>query len=1305
VALIYDAANKQWISNPEKIDFQADRPTGKYVYQIVNDIQARGGTVIRQVIAYSTSPTKIVPGSRGGVIALTDDNKTFSGVTGVNTIWIDGNTQKDDLAAPQGVRGNTWWDNLVGNEQPTWSYNAQSNADDANSNKLNAAKNKFYDQVVNVINGAKQGSYNYLQAKQAISNLKQTLIDGGLPDASGETLKDWEKYDQAFRTLYKDPTNKTAKDVWDSRPSDYVRPADRVNTVLDNLIGPQTGQFRNFYLTERQPPRWDPAVLSGNLNNRGDIDQNKFNKYKDNRPGYYINETPQGKAAKIAWATAQANDDLDTIQRYGSLENFAYADYLNQITDPTKLSKDILAIRGSEATPLPEGITGYKEEVLHLPGDPRTPQEVRDDVQNQLLGLEEVQTPEGTISYQFRDLNKKFSDLVSKDSRFNKLWTDAKNEAQLAKLINTSTPGPWTKLIKSFGIGPSMLTDQASFGSLLGRIATLDANKATDKNIIDNNSQLVDTVVGLKSNETFQNLLSSVPEVNSAFKAVITEAEKEQSKKFGELRQSVLQDAINELKLAKQKELNFDFFKSTDVGKDLSALQQEFSNSLLGDLSVGGLNPFGQSQQTLQKKLDLGLGNVFGTQNGLLYNWEDWFNNQIEKKYAGNIDVPNDYVPPALRTLSNGFVDDKKLTSWKKYDDAYAALKTNPNDSWSKAIVAGAPIDYVSVDNRKAVKPEWSNYESQLKAAGYVDPKTLASWGQYDQAYKTLQANPSDKAAQDTWNSRPADYILPDNRMDKDVQFAKDFFSTYLKPRFDASQSISEFQDYINVSEKTQNPFQTQDRTDALKLAAQSSVSQWFTNLQKAGDSKFNADYYFDPVGYLTTKGVGDPDNPLLPAAAFTGTGTGDKPNWYANTVAGIKAAQQSAKASADWEAAKQGQSTTDDYGKTINWLKEAYDYGLDVNDKEAFAKLHYNLVGVNAPQKDANGNIVRNEDGTPKTSAYDAAPNVYAPEIAKTYINHVLTPYLLDQSNKIGTVFGQFVKPSDYVDEILKTVSLPENKDQWNALIKNYGIDPNESLSEIKNTLTTALSQDSTTDIKKRIGDLITTGKTPTQAELGVEYIQRATPASGTVTPASGIYAVFKNAGFNGTESDFYSTFLPDASQEDLSVLNAAYTPAGKATPLLPTITGGGMEQIATMAQLFGDTSIQEVLGTAGVAVPSGKPSLLGGLLSASGEDVGIGDPFADTSTPFATVSGTSKADNKIGISNPFDTVGITDPFADESDPFASSNPFSSIGSSSSVGTPKIKTNVNVFTQGFSSRKNSSIGSLFDSFGGSFGF
>ena len=136
-------------------------------------------------------------------------------------------------------------------------------------------------------------------------------------------------------------------------------------------------------------------------------------------------------------------------------------------------------------------------------------------------------------------------------------------------------------------------------------------------------------------------------------------------------------------------------------------------------------------------------------------------------------------------------------------------------------------------------------------------------------------------------------------------------------------------------------------------------------------------------------------------------------------------------------------------------------------------------------------------------------------------------------------------------------------------------------------------------------------------------------------------------------------------------------------------------------MAQLFGDSSITEVLGTAGISVSTTKPGGLGGLLTTSEDDIGIGDPFADTSTPFATVSGTTKKQNQMGIGNPFDTIGITDPFAEDSDPFFSSNPFSSIGSTSSVSNPTIKLNVNASTQRFSSSKNNSMGSLFDSFGG----
>jgi hypothetical protein len=1221
VALTYNGLGQWWSYTPETI-YPADRPmlpTGHWEYPYYDP--------------FTDTWTPVIDPTTGEAVRIYDPNTdTWS----YGPLFIQTPEEANNVAI------NT--------------YNQQLNDQELALNKINQTKNDFYYTVGNIVNATSQGSYNYLDAKQVITNQKQTLMNGGLSETEA-------------------------------------------NNLIDSYTGP-TGQYRNYYYLERVTP-WDPSVLPANLSStvksRTDLGQ-QFNKYQNGNSGYYVNETPQGQAAKAAWDAAVASDNLDITARYGSLEAYAKQDYLNQITDPTKSTADIAAIRGSQTAPLSPITTDYREQVF----PDAQGQQLRDEVQNKIFGLEKITTP-GQTGYQFKDVNQGLSDLISSDPAFNKVWTDAKTEIQLAQLNGAATPGPWANLIKNLGVDQSMITDQNSFGSLLGRIATLNVNDPADKTIIDSNSQLVNTVSNLKTNQTFKDLISYTPQINDAFNASVQQSEADQTRKFGQLRQGILQDTINELKLAKQKELNLSFFKSSSVGQEITALQQDITGSMLGDLGVGGINPFGQSQQAVKQKLDLGLGDIFGTQNGLIYNWQDWFNNQIEKKYAGGIDIPNDYVPPTLRTQANGFVDNTTLTSWKKYDDAYATLKLNPSDPFAKTVIAGVPSDYVPVENRKTVTQNWLDYEAQLKAAGYVDQTTAANWVKYDQAYQALQKDPTDQAAQATWDSRPTDYILPDQRMNKDVQFAKDFFSTYLKPRFDASQSISEFQDYIDVTKQTQNPFQTQDRLDALKLAAQTSVSQWFTNLQKAGDSKFNADYYFDPVGYLKQNGVGDPNNPLLPGAAFSGTG--DQANWYADTAAGISAAQQSAKVNADWEAAKQGQSTTDDYGNTINWLQQAYNYGVDVNNKAAFAQLHYQLVGMNAPQKDANGAIVTNQDGTVAQKPYDPAPDVYAPEIAQTYIKQILTPFLIDQSNKIGSVFGKFTKPADYVDEILKAVNLPQNKDQWNTILTNYGIDPKSSLTEIKTVLTDALSQDSTTNIKKRIGDLITAGKTPTQSELGVEYIQKTTPASGTVTPPSGIYAVFKNAGFNGSESDFYSTFLPDASTQDISILNASYTSSGQTPQLLPTITGGGMEQIATMAQLFGDTSIQEVLGTAGIAMPSGKPSLLGGLLAPSEGDVGIGDPFADTSTPFATVSGTSKSSDKIGIGNPFDVVGITDPFAEDSDPFASSNPFSSIGSTSSVSKPTINTNANVFTQGFSSSKNSSVGSLFDSFGGSFGF
>lgn len=1128
----------------------------------------------------------------------------------------------------------------------------QYNDEAKKQNRLNTARNAFHESLYGLLSAFGTSTYTYLDAKKAIADRKNILTDNGMTDA--EAILTENKMTDA-----------------------------EANQEIDNFIGTE-GKFRNYYQTEiaSNITEFDSKVFAANLSNalkqRDDVGGARFNTYtnKDGTPGpkgYYFEQTARGKKAEEEWEEAIANDDLDFIKRYGTKDNYGIFTYLNDLTDATQNSslKGLTNIRASQAKPIQDFVTDYKEQVF--PDSER--QQAIDKVQNKIFGLIQAKTPG---EYEFRDVQEELSKLVSSDKTINNLWSGAQKEVLFNKTVGDAT-GEWSKLIKSLGAQDSMLTDKDSFGTVLARVANLRPNIAADKKIIDDNKNLFDSISALKSNATFNNLISYAPTINDAFRASVQASEEQQIKKFGQLRQSVLQDTINELKIAKQKEANLSFLKSSSVGKEISALTQDITGSLLGDLSIGGMSPFKTSQKSFSTQLETGLGDIFGTRNGLIYNWEDWFNNQLEKKYAGNIDIPNDYVAPKLRTLSAGFVDTATIDSWKKYDDAYETLKTNPNDFSAKAIVANLPLNYVSVANRKTVNKTWTDYEAQLKTAGYVDPETLASWAKYDDAYAKLQENPNDVIARKLYDSRPGDYIVPDKRMDRDVQFAKDFFSTYLKPRFDASQSITEFQDYIDVVKGTQNPFQTQDRLNALKLAAQTSVSQFFAKLQQAGDSKFNSKYYFDPVGYLKEKGIGNSTNPLLSYKYFN-----DTTEKYEDTEIGKIRQQQKDKVEADWITAKEGGNSVNKLGTTYNWLLEAYNHGVDVEDKEAFAKLHYQLIG------------------THDRETFDPAPDVYGPAVAEMYVKKVLTPELIDKANKIGSVFGEFVKPADYVGEVLKIINLPENKEQWAKLLEKTGLDPNASLTELKNTLVEALSQDSTTDVKKQIGELLKEDKTPTQTNLGVEYLQKTT-ASGTEVPASGVYAVFKNAGYNGTESEFYSTFLPDSSPEDISIMNAAYTPKGALSSLLPTVSGTGTQQIASMAQFFGDTSITEVLGIAGVEIPSGKTSPLGGLFTTSEEDIGIGDPFADESTPFTLISGTSSKNqtDKIGIDNSFDVIGITDPFADESDPFSSSNPFSSIGSTSSISTPKIKVNVNASTQGFSSKKNSSFGSLFDNFGG----
>jgi len=1049
---------------------------------------------------------------------------------------------------------------------------------------------------------------------------------------------------------------------------------------------PYEGAYQTFNKSKQLNDQAKIDTDTANLLNKQNTAKNAFHQYVQN----IVNGTKAGGyAGNYLSAKAAISNQKSNLVAAG------YTD-----AEAQKIVDDIVGPTGQYRNYyVTEAVTPWNPSVL--PGNLSTTLKQRSDLGDQFNKYQNgtsgyyFETPQGqaalatwkkAVADDNLDIIARYGtkEAYAKQDYINQITDSTKTPADIAA-IRASEARPLSPFVTEYReqVFPDALKQQTR-DQVQNQILGLAPTSAEERQRTSLEYQLKDTTGGY------------TPEISTALDTAISDTEKQQTIKFGQFRQQILQDTINQLQQAKRQEAQLSLFRSSSLGKELTSLQEDFNNSIIGDLNVGGLMAGNKSDQALKSKLDLGLSDVFGTKNGLIYNWEQWFNNEIEKKYAGDLDVPNDYVPPSLRTVNNGFIDSKTASEWKKYDDAYAGLKTSPNDPYLKSIVAGRPANYVPVENRKTVKPEWETYESELKARGYVDPKVVVTWGEYDKAYDALTRNPNDTAAQAIYDKRPADYIPPDKRMDKDVQFAKDFFSSYLKPRFDASQSIAEFQDYIDVQNNTQNPFQTQDRINALKLAAESSVSKWFTDLQKAGDSRFNSDYYFDPVGYLKTNGVGDKTNPLLPPTAFGA---------YADTVAGQNALQQSAKVNFDWEAAKRGEVTTDDYGNKINWMQEAYNYGIDINNKADFAKLHYQFVGNRTPQKDANGKIVYGEDGKPIIQGFDPAPDVYAPQIAKTYIANVLTPYLVDKANKIGSVFGEFVKPDEYVNEILKAVNLDQNKDQWSQVLKNYGIDPNSSLTEIKDELVSSLSQGSSTDIKQKLSDFIKKGtaKAPTQLDVGVEFIQREKAPTTKEEEPTGVYAVFKNAGFTGTEQEFYDKFMPDSSQEDINLLNAAFTPAGKATQLLPTISGTGLEKISSMAQLFGDTDVQEVLGTAGVAAPTAKPSLFTQLLK-PGEEAGISDPFAQEDATYGASGTTTK--NQIGIGNPFDDVGINDPFSDTSDPFTSSSmPFSS--PKSSVTSLKIGPSLSFLgsSSGASSKNSGFTSSFFDSFGGGFGF
>jgi len=338
-----------------------------------------------------------------------------------------------------------------------------------------------------------------------------------------------------------------------------------------------------------------------------------------------------------------------------------------------------------------------------------------------------------------------------------------------------------------------------------------------------------------------------------------------------------------------------------------------------------------------------------------------------------------------------------------------------------------------------------------------------------------------------------ADPLDAEAQYEIDKEFASKFITDYLVPRFDTSRSMDEFISYMDVTQKEENIFQTQSALDSLRTLADTRAKAYLDGVQSKAALNFDPEFYFSPT---------DNENR---AEAY---------------------AEQAQEVAADWEAAKKNDPF---------WATEAYRYGLDINDKAQFARLHYEVKGL------------KND--------YDAARDVITLKDAEEYIDNTILPAIQERDIALGdTAFLQFVTPEEFADRLIEGVSPEENKEEWQKLLEQFGLDDStSSVTELRDYIIDALRTGAAKDIRESIKYLNEKKLTPSQKELGTSYIERAEDKVSITSPdETQLYKVFKNAGFQGTEDEFYTEFFPDVDRSEQVALTKAGAGVGYDTKSL---------------------------------------------------------------------------------------------------------------------------------------------------------
>ena len=378
-------------------------------------------------------------------------------------------------------------------------------------------------------------------------------------------------------------------------------------------------------------------------------------------------------------------------------------------------------------------------------------------------------------------------------------------------------------------------------------------------------------------------------------------------------------------------------------------------------------------------------------------------------------------------------------------------------------------------------KPQESLEKSLTKITGVNTNNTVYNWQKwFDETLKTKYDE-----------NLELGYTTDESKEQVKIEagFAKEFVDKYLIPRFDQSKSMDEFVEYLDVRQSEQNPFQTQDIMNAAKLVADVRAKSYLDQIKATPGRYFDSNFYFSPTGDKAREGA------------------------YAD---------QASTVAADWEAAKKG----DEY-----WKAQAYRFGVNIEDKDAFARMHFQVKG--------------------QGKGYDPADDILNTSKVSDYIYTQILPALKEEALKSGTVFGQFITPEEFADEMLQGLD-PNDKTTWDEVLKRYGIDNFKgSIDELKEYVKETLRTGSAQEIRENIKYLNEKRQKPTQEKLGITYIERPEDYKEEgIKGETELYKTFQSAGFKGTEDEFYKDFFPDTDRGEQALL----TKSGKNEELKTT-------------------------------------------------------------------------------------------------------------------------------------------------------